>query len=56
MREIGAYSINNILALEDMPDIAGGDEHYASLNYIPADLFRELSINRNEPKEGGENK
>ena len=56
MREIGAYSINNILALEDMPDIAGGDEHYASLNYIPADLFRELSINRNEPKERGENK
>lgn len=47
MREIGAYSINDILALEDLPNVPGGDERYASLNYIPADLFRELSIQRN---------
>ena len=56
MREIGAYSINDILALEDLPDVPGGDERYASLNYIPADLFRKLSILRNASAntEGGE--
>ena len=53
MREIGAYSINDILALEDLPDVPGGDERYASLNYIPADLFRELSVNRNAPANNG---
>lgn len=47
MREIGGYSINDILALEDLPDVEGGDERYASLNYVPASLWKELSINRN---------
>lgn len=47
MREIGGYSINDILALEDLPDVEGGDERYASLNYVPASLWRELSIKRN---------
>lgn len=47
MREIGGYSINDILALEDLPDVEGGDERYASLNYVPASLWRELSLNRN---------
>lgn len=51
MRETGAYSINDILELEDLPDVEGGDERYASLNYVPAALWRELSINRN----GGNN-
>lgn len=47
MREIGAFSVNDILALEDMPNVDGGDVHYASLNYIPLDKFTELSIARN---------
>ena len=58
MREIGAYSINDILALEDLPDVPGGDEHYASLNYVPLDLWAELSVKRAETpakSEGGGN-
>lgn len=51
MREVGAFSANDIRALEDMPDIAGGDDYYASLNYVPLELFRQLSISRNV-KEG----
>lgn len=53
MREIGAFSVNDILALEDMPSVDGGDERYASLNYVPLSLFRQLSINRNS--NGGKN-
>lgn len=51
MREIGVFSVNDILALEDMPDVEGGDERYASLNYVPLSIWRELSINRNEGKQ-----
>lgn len=47
MRETGAFSVNDILALEDLPEVEGGDERYASLNYVPLSLWRELSINRN---------
>lgn len=47
MREIGGYSINDILALEDLPDVEGGDERYASLNYVPVSVWRELSLKRN---------
>lgn len=50
MREIGCYSVNDILALEDLPDVDGGDERYASLNYVPLAVWRALSILRN----GGE--
>lgn len=53
MRETGAFSVNDILELEDMPDVEGGDERYASLNYVPLSLWRDLSIKRNE---GGETK
>ena len=53
MREIGAYSIDDIRALEDLQDVPGGAERYASLNYVPADVFRQLSLNRNQPA-GGE--
>ena len=48
MREIGGFSVNDILALEDMPDVDGGDERYASLNYVPLSLWRELSLKRNQ--------
>lgn len=47
MREIGGFSVNDILALEDMPDVEGGNERYASLNYVPLSLWRELSVKRN---------
>lgn len=52
MREIGGFSVNDIMALEDMPDVEGGDERYASLNYVPLSLWRELSINRNKDTGG----
>ena len=48
MRENGAFSVNDILALEDMPNVPGGDEHYASLNYVPLQDWRELSRRRAE--------
>lgn len=50
MHQEGVYSINDILALEDMPAVEGGDEHAISLNYVPLSLWRELSINRNGGK------
>lgn len=50
MREIGAYSVNDILALEDMPSVPGGNTRYASLNYVPLEYFEDLSINRNNGK------
>jgi HK97 family phage portal protein len=53
MREIGAYSVNDILALEDRPNVPGGNTRYASLNYIPLERFDELSVSRNQ---GGEKK
>lgn len=48
MREIGALSVNDILRLEDMPDVPGGDGHYASLNYVPLEHWPELSRQRAE--------
>ena len=36
------------LELEDLPDVEGGGERYASLNYVPLSLWRELSVNRNQ--------
>ncbi len=50
MREVGAFSPDDILSLEDMPKVQGGDTRYASLNYVPLEDFKELSRNRN----GGE--
>ena len=54
MHQEGIYSINDILALEDMPDVEGGDEHAISLNFVPLRLWPELSIKRNGGKPGGE--
>lgn len=51
MHQEGVYSINDIRALEDMPGVAGGEQHSVSLNYVPLDLWRELSIHRNGGKE-----
>ena len=53
MREIGAYSVDDIMDLEDRPAVPGGKSRYASLNYVPLELFEELSINRNRAGKGG---
>jgi len=47
MRECGAFSVNDICNLEDVPNVPGGETRYASLNYVPLELFEELSKNRN---------
>ena len=48
MREIGAFSVNDIMQLEDMPDVPGGDERQASLNFVPLRDWSELSRLRNQ--------
>lgn len=53
MREIGGLSVNDILALEDMPPVAGGEERYASLNYVPLKDWAELSRQRAKAGTGG---
>ncbi|GMA48656.1 portal protein [Alicyclobacillus contaminans] len=50
MWEIGAFSINQILALEDQEGIGpDGDKHFVPLNYIPVDAAAKIT----SPK-GGE--
>ena len=51
MREMGAFSVDDVLALEDLPKVPGGHTRNASLNYVPLELFEELSRERN--KNGG---
>lgn len=46
MREIGPYSVNDILSLEDRPSVPGGDTRYASWNFGPLDQFTLLSVIR----------
>jgi len=48
MRHLGAYSVNDIRALEDLPDVEGGDEREASLNFVPLSQWAELSTKRAE--------
>lgn len=47
MHEIGAYSVDDILALEDLPKVPGGGVRLASLNYVPLEDFQRLSEQRN---------
>ncbi len=54
MREAGVLSVNDILALEDMPAVAGGDERYASLNYVPLKDWAKLSSLRAARESGGD--
>lgn len=51
MHRIGAYSTNDILALEDRPNVPGGDIRMASLNYVPLEDFAQLSLQRNGGKQ-----
>lgn len=48
LRNIGVFSVNDIRALEDLPDVDGGDGRYASLNYVPLDVWARLSEQRNK--------
>lgn len=48
MRNIGVFSVNDVLALEDLPDVDGGDGRYASLNYVPLADWARLSEQRNQ--------
>ena len=50
MLQEGVYSVNDVRALEDLPDILGGSEHRASLNYVPLSMWPELSQKRAEPR------
>ena len=43
MLQEGPFCVNDVLALEDMPDVPGGDKHRASLNYVPLEDWAELS-------------
>lgn len=46
MREVGAYSADDIRELEDLPELGhekGGDIYYGNKNYAPLDEFRSIS-------------
>lgn len=53
MRECGAYSVDDIRALEDLPGVPGGAGRYASWNYGPLDQWAQLSAQRAERGEKG---
>ena len=54
MRDIGAYSVNDIRALEDLPGVNGGDDYAASLNFVPLENWKELSVRRADSGKTGE--
>lgn len=41
--QLGVYSVNDVRALEDMEAVSGGEGRYASLNYVPLEVWGELS-------------
>ena len=52
-RQWGWLSANDIRALEDMNRIPGGDDYWAPVNMVPADMLREISEPQ-EPEEHAE--
>lgn len=42
--QMGVFSPNDINALEDRPDVPGGDVRMARLDSVPLDQFREISL------------
>ncbi|PKE66229.1 phage portal protein [Macrococcoides caseolyticum] len=61
MQRIGAYNINNILDLEDMPLLEDelGDMHFGNLNLVPLDIMREYQLSKakgsKSDSKGGDN-
>jgi HK97 family phage portal protein len=56
MWEIGGFSINKILELEDMDGIGEiGDKHFVSLNYTTLDLIEEYQKAKSGAEKGGDN-
>ena len=43
MLQEGPFSVNDVRALEDLPDVPGGQHRRASLNYVPLEDWPELS-------------
>lgn len=43
MIDAGVFSVNDILALEDMPDVPGGEHRRARLDCVPLEAWAELS-------------
>ena len=54
MREIGYFSVDDICYLEDTPRVPGGDTRTVSLNYVPLEDFKRLSLARNGGREVSE--
>ena len=50
MLQAGVYSVNDVRALEDLPDVPGGDERRATLNDVPLSMWAELSRTRAETR------
>ena len=46
MREVGAYNVNEIRALDDLGKVPGGESRYASWNFGPLADFERLSAMR----------
>lgn len=46
MKEVGAYSVDDIRALEDLENVPGGNSRSASLDKVPLEDWRELSLLR----------
>ena len=44
MSEIGLYSVNDVLDLEDRDRIKGGDSHRVSLNYVDIEYANEYQL------------
>lgn len=49
MREMSVYSVNDVRALEDLPDVEGGDDRQARIDMVPLRDWARLS----EAKYGG---
>ena len=43
MLQEGPFSVNDVRALEDLPDVPGGEHRRASLNYVPLEDWPKLS-------------
>lgn len=56
MSELSVFSPDDIAALEDLPNVPGGNQRRASLNYVPLEQWAELSALRNGGTAAGKEK